>query len=252
MAIISNNQIKYLKSLSQKKFREKYGHFIAEGEKIVKEACKSDFKVINTFRLDEIGEDCMKKISCFNTPSPILAVIEQKKYSLNEINFKELFLKKDDSLFLALCGIRDPGNLGTIIRIADWFGIDAIFCSEDTVDIYNPKVVQATMGAIFRKIIIYTNIKEVIDIFNSNNKPIYGTFLDGNNMYTQSIKKEGLIIMGNESNGIPDDIGKLINNRLYIPSYNNSSITGNNSSITSESLNVAIATAIVCAEFRRK
>ena len=146
------------------------------------------------------------------------------------------------SLLLSLDGIQDPGNLGTIIRIADWFGIDHIICSEDTVDAWNPKVVQATMGSIARVNIIYTNLIQFIDTLPEG-FPIYGTLLDGENIYTQTLTPHGLIIMGNEGNGISPEIRSRVNHRLLIPSYRTDD--------TAESLNVAIATAITCAEFRR-
>jgi TrmH family RNA methyltransferase len=147
------------------------------------------------------------------------------------------------SLSIALDGVQDPGNLGTIIRIADWFGISDIICSEDTVDAWNPKVVQATMGSIARVNIIYTNLPSFLDSLPTD-FPVYGTLLDGENIYTQQLTKEGLIVMGNEGNGISTEIRPLVGRRLFIPSYHPAD--------TAESLNVAIATAITCAEFRRR
>ena len=149
----------------------------------------------------------------------------------------------NSQLSLALDGIQDPGNLGTIIRIADWFGITYIFCSEDTVDAWNPKVVQATMGSIARVHIIYCNLSELIDSLPQD-FPVYGTLLDGDNIYTQPLTPNGLIVMGNEGNGISPDIRARVNHRLLIPSYRQDD--------TAESLNVAIATAITCSEFRRR
>ena len=149
-------------------------------------------------------------------------------------------------MYLALDGVKDPGNLGTIIRIADWFGIDAIFASPGSVEVYNPKVVQATMGAIFRKQVIYTDLAQVCDKFRAAGLPVYGTFLDGKNLYENlsQEQKKGLIVMGSESFGISPQLEALISNKLLIPPYPADSVT-------SESLNVAIATAIICAEFRR-
>ena len=147
------------------------------------------------------------------------------------------------SLSLALDGIQDPGNLGTIIRIADWFGIQTIFCSEDTVDAWNPKVVQATMGSIARVNIYYMSLSALIDTLPAD-YPVYGTLLDGDNIYTQPLTPHGLIVMGNEGNGISPEIRAKVNRRLLIPSYSQDD--------TAESLNVAIATAITCAEFRRR
>ena len=147
------------------------------------------------------------------------------------------------SLCLALDDIQDPGNLGTIIRLADWFGIENIFCSHGTVDVYNPKVIQATMGALARVKLHYCDLVKLIT--SVKDIPIFGTFLDGNNIYGEDLSKNGLIIMGNEGNGVSKEVSKLINKKLYIPNYPTSRET-------SESLNVAIATAIVCAEFRRR
>ncbi|MEG2321354.1 MAG: RNA methyltransferase [Bacteroidales bacterium] len=248
MAVLSTNQIKFIRSLSNKKFRQESGLFIAEGEKIVAEALKSNFIIRDVYRVEDIGEECMGRISCLSSPSPVLAVIEQKKDSphreeelLNSANYSSRF-----PLCLALDGVRDPGNLGTIIRIADWFGIDAIFASKDTVELYNPKVVQATMGAIFRKEVMYGNLSGIIKEFSANELPVYGTFMDGENLYNKNIECKGLIVMGSESFGISKEIEQLISHKLLIPSYPVNSHTS-----TSESLNVAIATAVICAEFRR-
>ncbi len=147
-------------------------------------------------------------------------------------------------LTLALDGVQDPGNMGTIIRLADWFGIEHIYCSLSTVDVYNPKAVQATMGALARVKLHYTSLTDCIEALNAHT-PVYGTFLKGDNLYTQKLSSNGLIVMGNEGNGISPDVEKLINRRLYIPNYPMERST-------SESLNVAMATAIVCAEFRRQ
>ena len=150
----------------------------------------------------------------------------------------------DKTIFdLALDDVQDPGNLGTIIRLADWFGIEHIFCSPNTVDVYNPKTVQATMGGIARVKLHYISLPELIA--SLEDIPVYGTFLDGENMYTQPLSAYGLIVMGNEGNGIGDEVKRLINRKLYIPNYPAERET-------SESLNVAIATAVVCAEFRRQ
>ncbi len=249
MAVLSANKIKFIRSLSQKKFRDEHGLFIAEGEKIVEEALKSGYNVKEVYHEKEIGREAMERITCLNTPSPVLAVIEKPSISpdsiLKSISGEES-LSGRKSLFLALDGVKDPGNLGTIIRIADWFGIDAIFASPGSVEVYNPKVVQATMGAIFRKQVIYTDLQEVCRKFLAAGKPVYGTFLDGKNLYENlhSDKKQGLIVMGSESFGISPQLEALIDNKLLIPPYPADSQT-------SESLNVAIATAIICAEFRR-
>lgn len=245
-AQLSSKQIKFIKSLGQKKFRDEYNLFVAEGEKVVEEALNSKFKIREIYKESEIGAECMGRITNLNTPSPILAIVEKPNYSKEEI-INQLYQKiseKPDLLYLGLDTVKDPGNLGTIIRIADWFGIDAIFAEPGTVEVYNPKVVQATMGAIFRKSVIYHNLTEIITIFAEKGLPVYGTFLDGENIYSKELDKRGLIIMGSESFGISDKIKELVSNKLLIPSYP-ADVT------TSESLNVAVATAIICAEFRR-
>ena len=248
MAVLSANKIKFIRSLSQKKFREVHGLFIAEGEKIVQEALNSGYNVKEVYYEKEIGRDAMERITCLNSPSPVLAVIEKPNFTpdsiLQSITSKDSQGRKP--LFLALDGVKDPGNLGTIIRIADWFGIDAIFASQGSVEVYNPKVVQATMGAIFRKQVIYTDLAQICEKFLAAGLPIYGTFLDGKNLYENlpADKKQGLIVMGSESFGISPQLEALINNKLLIPPYPADAQT-------SESLNVAIATAIICAEFRR-
>lgn len=249
MASLSANQIKYLRSLSQKKFRDEYGVFVAEGEKIVEEALKSGYKVKEVYYEKEIGRDAMSRISNLSSPSPVFAVIEKPNFSPDKIfdslsNAQVTGVSKP--LFLALDGVKDPGNLGTIIRVADWFGIDAIFAAPGSVEVYNPKVVQATMGAIFRKQVIYTDLADVCRKFSTASLPVYGTFLDGKNLY-ENLPQEskcGLIVMGSESFGISAELEKNITNKLLIPPYPAGSVT-------SESLNVAIATAIICAEFRR-
>ena len=247
MTSLSAAKIKFIRSLSQKKFRDANNLFIAEGEKIVAEALASGYNVKEVYYEKEIGRECMERITCLSSPSPVLAVIEKPKYTPDSI-LKDLSsnLSGKKTLFLALDGVKDPGNLGTIIRIADWFGVDAIFASPGTVEVYNPKVVQATMGAIFRKQVIDANLQEVCRKFIEAGLPVYGTFLDGKNLYENlpSDKKQGLIVMGSESFGISPQLEALINNKLLIPPYPADSVT-------SESLNVAIATAIICAEFRR-
>lgn len=244
MPALSANKIKFIRSLSQKKFRDMHGLFIAEGEKIVSEALASGYKVQEVYHEEEIGRECMERISCLASPSPVLAVIEKPDFTPDSILAQIQPGRKP--LFLALDGVKDPGNLGTIIRIADWFGVDAIFASPGTVEVWNPKVVQATMGAIFRKQVIYTNLADVCRKFTAAGLPVYGTFLNGRNLYENlpAGEKHGLVVMGSESSGISPALAELITNKLLIPPYPADAVT-------SESLNVAIATAIICAEFRR-
>lgn len=234
--MLSKNDIKIIKSLSQKKFREEYSLFLVEGEKMVDEALSSEFELVHLCKEEELGQKIMSQISCLKTPSSVLAVLKQRENSTIN-NFQ------NGKLYLALDSVRDPGNFGTILRIADWFGIKHIFASEDSVDLYNPKVIQASMGAIFRIKVHYCNLEELLSDA-SGHINIYGTFLDGKNIYSTSISPEGIIVLGNESFGISQKIANFVNKRLLIPPYPD----GSN---RSESLNVAIATAVVCAEFRR-
>lgn len=238
---LSNNEIKRIKSLSQKKFRDEYGLFVAEGEKIVDEALRSGYEIEAVYRREEIGEDRMSRISQLSSPSPVLAVIRKPAEEQIQIPSK--------GLFLGLDSLRDPGNLGTVIRIADWFGINAIFASYDTVDVFNPKVVQSTMGAIFRVRFHYCDLESVCKGFMEAGGRVYGTFLDGKDIYSCNLETgldcPVMAVMGNESEGISDRISKIVSDRLFIPPYP-ADEPG------SESLNVSVATAVTVAEFRRR
>ena len=246
---ISNNEIKRIKALQQKKFRDETGLFLVEGEKMVEEALASSFHVEQTYYRNEIGEEAMSRISALSNPSPALAVVKKPADIYVESADSLAPLLAEGGLFLALDTIRDPGNLGTILRIADWFGIKAVFATKDTVDIFNPKVVQATMGAIFRVKMHYVDIKELSELALKADGKVYGTFLDGENLYSKSLDtgKENpvIIVIGNESEGISKAMSALVSDRLYIPPYPADSPG-------SESLNAAIATAITVAEFRRR
>ena len=231
--VISKNKIKLIHSLETKKGREKAGLFVAEGPKVVNDLLYAGFTAENIF---EDIED-IKKISFLQHPQSMLGVF---KLLRNE-HYTEFSITQ---LVLALDGVQDPGNLGTIIRVADWFGIKDIFCSLDTADCWNPKVVQATMGSIARVQLHYVDLNKMVESLPAD-YPIYATLLDGENIYKQELSHHGMIVMGNEGKGISPLLRTKINRRLYIPSY---SSDGN----TAESLNVAIATSIVCAEFRRR
>ena len=187
MGAISNNEIKKVKSLQQKKFRDEYGLFVVEGEKMVEEAEMSGFKIESTYHRDEIGQDAMSRISSLSSPSPVLAVVRKPSdiYVNDVAELKSLLTK--GGLFLGLDTIRDPGNLGTILRIADWFGIDAVFATRDTVDVFNPKVVQATMGAIFRVKMHYVDLPGLSESILESGGKVYGTFLDGVNIYQRNL-----------------------------------------------------------------
>lgn len=249
MASISNNEIKKVKSLQQKKFRDESGLFVVEGEKMVDEAVRSGFKIETVYRRDEIGEEAMKRISSLASPSPVLAVVRKPEdiYVDDPSSLKALMVS--GGLFLALDTIRDPGNLGTILRIADWFGIDAVLATKDTVDVFNPKVVQSTMGAIFRVKMHYVDLPSVSQQILDMGGKIYGTFLDGCNIYSQTLDngndRPAVIVIGNESEGISASMAGLVTDRLYIPPFP-ADDPG------SESLNAAVATAVTVAEFRRR
>lgn len=229
-----NVDIRLIKSLKDKKFRDLNGLFTVEGEKMVREAQESGFEIVRLIHRDEIGEDAMKKISLMSSPSPVLAVIRKPK---------DEPIVADGGLFIALDSVRDPGNMGTILRMADWFGVKAVFASEDSVEFYNPKVVQASMGAIFRVRAQYADIPALCRKFREAGRPVYGTFLDGENIYSSTLSQDGLIVMGNESNGISAQTAAEVSARILIPKADGS---------RAESLNVAIATAITLSEFARR
>jgi TrmH family RNA methyltransferase len=256
--MLSKNKIKFINTLKKKKTRNETALFLAEGEKIVKELLNSDMAIemvcaraafikkigeVERNRINEIIEVTdheLKKISNLKTPNEVLALVSIPSYEININNIK-------NSLTLGLDQINDPGNLGTIIRIADWFGIKDIVCSLDTVDIYNPKAVQATMGSISRIRVHYTDLNIFInELINTHNHKVYGCFLEGENIYKKTLDNKALVLMGSESHGISNELKNLILDKLYIPNFS----PGN--SFKSESLNVSIATGIVCSEFRRR
>ena len=265
--MISKNKIKYIRSLELKKNRNKEGKFVAEGFKVVDDllALQPADLIVATpewlhgkhladqTEVIEVTEEELKKVSFLQHPQQVLAVFrqdtgcnkqdsnnsqeeaEEKNFGFSKINTQELSL--------ALDGVQDPGNLGTIIRIADWFGITHIYCSQDTADVYNPKVVQATMGSIARVKVEYGNLLALVESLPAD-VPVYGTLLDGDNIYQQQLENRGLIVMGNEGKGISPALAKKVNRRLLIPNFPEGRATA-------DSLNVAIATAITCSEFRR-
>lgn len=233
----SNSEIKLVRSLSAKKFRDREGLFVVEGEKMVAEAIDSGFEPLKIWRRDEIGEDVMKRMSSLSSPSPVLAVLKLP-------TLERPSQLPAHGLFLALDGVRDPGNLGTILRIADWFGVDGIFASEDTVDAFNPKTVQSSMGAVFRQRVTYCDIPKLCNDFKSAGVSICATLLDGDNIYGSTLPSDALLLMGNESVGLSSEVRDLADVKLLIPSF----AKGRGS----ESLNVAIATAVCLSEFRRR
>lgn len=248
--MLSKNKIKYIRSLEQKKYRKEEKAFLAEGHKLVGDlsghfecrlvaATSTWLESHPDIKADEIvkvSEEELKKASLLKTPQDVLAVFRIPETDPGTRDIA-------GSLCLALDDVQDPGNLGTILRTADWFGIRHVFCSIGTADAYNPKTVQATMGALARVRIHYCDLKDLIGTLPD--MPVYGTFLDGKNIYGQELTPHGLIVMGNEGKGISQEMEKLVNRRLLIPNYPQGEET-------SESLNVATATAIDCAEFRRR
>ena len=250
MERISKTQIKLVKSLQLKKHRDETGLFVAEGEKCVEELRKG-FELVHLFINGEadkreaihVSQTQLEQMSGLRTPQGVIGVFKKSEHS----DYSEY--SENSDLLLVLDGIQDPGNLGTIIRTCDWFGVRTILCSPDTADCYNPKVVQATMGALARVQVLYLDLPTFL---KSTTIPVYGTLLDGRDMY-EELKREGvnelkskaIIVMGNEGNGISQAVRPFITHPLRIPSYPKDAET-------SESLNVAIATAIVLAEFRRQ
>jgi TrmH family RNA methyltransferase len=240
--MVSKNQIKLITSLQQKKFRQIHQLFIAEGVKVIQELLQSNFvlehlyvtqnifETISSDKKTQISDQDLKRISCLSTPNNCLALFQ----------IPEQKPRNDKGLIVALDDIRDPGNLGTIVRLCDWYGIDQMVCSEQTVDVYNPKVVQATMGSISRVSVAYLDLEKYIKRASA---PIFGTFMDGKNVYKENLPQEGILVLGNEANGISEKIEKLVSDRLAIPRFGDLQQT--------ESLNVATATAIFLSEFKR-
>ena len=248
--MLSKNKIKYIRSLELKKNRKDEHAFVAEGHKLVGDllghfSCRllvatrswlDTHPQVVADEIVEVTQEELTRASLQKTPQDVLAIFNQPDYPMDTKVIAQ-------SLCLALDDVQDPGNLGTIIRVADWFGIEHIFCSQGTVDVYNPKTVQATMGALARVKLHYCHLPSLIA--SLGNVPVYGTFLDGVNMYQEKLTNHGLIVMGNEGKGVGLEVTNLVNKRLYIPNYPPQRET-------SESLNVAMATGIVCAEFRRR
>ena len=241
--MITRAEILDIKSLATKLGREELGAFIAEGEKLVGEIRNSSFRIRRILQTrpifadgELISEKEMERISQLKSANSVLAVVELPKHKLSLAN-------PTKNLVLCLDRIQNPGNLGTIIRLADWFGISDIVCSEDTADCFNPKVVQATMGAILRVRVHYTNLASWLS--SQSGACIYGTFLEGENIYNAQLEKSGVIVMGNEGQGISDEVAEQVTHKLLIPPYPADRCG-------SESLNVAVATAVICSEFRRR
>lgn len=253
--MLSKSKIKLIQSLDSKKNRLTTGLFIVEGDKMVEEVLSSEFTIelllatnnwyskhsANKFKdrceCEIVSEEELKKCSFLKSPPQAICLVKAPNYNIEDATFK-------NKLTIILDTIQDPGNLGTIIRIADWFGIDQIICSEQTADAYNPKVIQSTMGAIFRMKIFYQPLLTILKTLKDQQIQVYGTTLDGENIYKSTLSAEGCIIMGNESKGIDPALIPFISKKLFIPFYPPEQQH-------SESLNVSVATGIICAEFRR-
>jgi TrmH family RNA methyltransferase len=240
--MITKNQLKLVHQLEQKKIRQREQLFVAEGPKVVGDLLQHGYHPTLLFATENWGPDTilvteeeLRRLSFLQHPQQVLAVFPIP-------SDHAMHLPEKGELCLALDGVQDPGNLGTIIRIADWFGIQHIYCSQDTADVWNPKVIQATMGSIARVHIYYCNLEKLI---SGSQLPVYGTLLDGNDIYQQPLSADGIIVMGNEGKGISVPIRQLITRKLLIPNFSTQADTA-------ESLNVAIATAITCSEFRRR
>ena len=246
--MLSKSTIKYINSLKQKKFRQRYRKFTAEGDKIVNEILENSniniervFAVSNWIEqnpklaqihgVEDVTFNELKKISSLQTPNQILAVLDTLNHKTNPKIVNE-------SLSLVLDNIQDPGNLGTIIRIADWFGIPYVFCSKGCVDVYNSKVVQSSMGSFLRTKVIYTEIEPLFSEYSDI--PKYGAILGGQNIFKTELTQNGFIVIGNESKGVSSEVKKMLTHHLEIPSYGKA-----------ESLNASVATGIICATFRQ-
>ena len=252
--MLSKNKIKSITALHQKKFRNQENLFIAEGEKVVNDLLNSgwkiqtivgtkDFIVKNNFNDDieviEVSNDDLSKISTLTTAQSVLAIAEMPNQDY-EIDYSK-------GLKLVLDNIKDPGNFGALLRIADWFGINEIICSTDTVDCFNPKVVMASMGSLFRMKIVYDDLSSVLKTnLEKSSLPVYGTLMNGKNIFSEKLIQDAFIVLGNESNGISNEVMNFITNSIHIPSVSISSKG------TPDSLNVAVAAGIVCAQFRNQ
>lgn len=256
--MLSANKVKSVNALKLKKNREMRRQFIAEGSKLVIDLLNSSCRVDEVYATSDwiasnadhlragniiplqVTEKDLARITALTAPGPVLAVVGIPSVAVGPGFYT-------DKLILALDDIRDPGNLGTIIRIADWFGITSVICSETTVDLYNPKVVQATMGSLTRVSVLYTDLAEFLTGLPASHR-IYGAFLEGNDIYSSALSGTGVIIIGNESSGISGNVAKFVTDRLYIPHFQTGSGTGGHA----ESLNASVAAAIICSEFRRR
>jgi TrmH family RNA methyltransferase len=246
--MLSKNQIKYINSLQQKKFRQEYQSFIVEGAKSVLELLRSDFEIENLFvtndfykenesllekqplRAEIVSQAELERIGLFSSNNAATATVKTKQ--------NQKLLAEPNEYVLILDNIRDPGNLGTIIRVADWYGISKIVCSNETVDFYSPKVISSTMGSFTRVAIYYTNL---VEFLTNNTTKVYGTFLDSENVHNIQFSESAYIVIGNEANGISAEVERLVTDKITIPRFGEA-----------ESLNAGIATAVICDNIRRR
>ena len=244
---MTRSDIQLVRSLSDKRGRSEHGLFVAEGAKLIGELRRSNLRIRRIFATEGLFEgpevECvtekeMERLSLLKTPSNSLAIVEIPRYRLDAAHVGQ-------RLTLALDDVQNPGNLGTIIRLADWFGIGEILCSPATADCFNPKVVQATMGAILRVRVHYVELAPLLAQAAARGVPVYGTFLEGENLYDAQLTDGGIIVMGNEGRGVRPDVAQTVTRKLFIPPFPAERRA-------SESLNVAMATGVVCAEFRRR
>jgi len=238
--MVTKNQIKLVASLKQKKYRSQHRLFVVEGEKVVRELLETGMRHFKVFvdeavslgkfkEAEEVSSKDLKQMSSLTHPNGVLGVFHMPDGYNDAVH----------DWVVVLDAVRDPGNLGTIIRLCDWFGIKQLVCSQDTVDCYNPKVLQATMGSIARVYVSYVDLKEYL---NQTDLPIYGAFMDGESVYGSEFGKKGILVMGNEANGISKEVNNFVTKRISIPQFG---------APTTESLNVATATAILLNEIRR-
>ena len=252
--MLSKNKIKIIRSLHTKKGRDTENCYLSEGDRIFKELIHSNSKIVEIIALPEwlsanksvlhsipyieATNEALQSISTLTTAQSVICVVEIPNHKPDIENLS-------NQLILALDKIQDPGNMGTIIRLANWFGITQILCSSDCVDVYNPKVVQSAMGALCKTDLYSCDLETALETYKKNHTtPIYGAFLEGENIYEMKLTSQGVIVLGNEGNGISETIEKLITTKITIPSFNNNSVI--------ESLNVSTAAAIICSEFRRQ
>ncbi|MDO7171940.1 TrmH family RNA methyltransferase [Mariniflexile sp. AS56] len=239
--MLSKSQIKLITSLKQKKYRQQHGLFVVEGVKTIKELLQSHLVLHALYTTESFNSDArneilinetdLKRISFLTTPNTALAIFKIPAEEPIEVN----------GLTVALDAVRDPGNLGTIIRLCDWFGVKNLVCSHETVDCFNPKVVQATMGSITRVTINYVDL---VEFLKATEVPVYGAFMEGENVYKEQLPEHGILVMGNEANGVSKKVEAIITDKISIPRFGDLQAT--------ESLNVATATAILLSEFKRR